>query len=57
MQQLFKIVEKYIMDILGLTGVNVLIWAPGWNVDSDKIDNIGESHGSPITITTRNAAC
>ena len=33
--------------------VNVLIWAPGWNNDSDKLDRIGESEGTPITVTSR----
>ena len=33
--------------------VNVLIWAPGWNTDENKMEDIGDSEGSPITITTR----
>ena len=33
--------------------INVLIWAPGWNVDADKVESIGESFGTPITVTSR----
>ena len=33
--------------------INVLIWAPGWNTDSEKMENIGEAFGTPITISTR----
>ena len=33
--------------------VNVLIWAPGWNTDEHKMENIGEAFGNKITITTR----
>lgn len=33
--------------------VNVVIWAPGWNTDEDKMENIGDSFGNKITITTR----
>ncbi len=36
--------------------VNVLIWAPGWNIDSEKMDSIGESFGTPITISSRDAS-
>ena len=33
--------------------VNVIIWAPGWNTDDNKLEQIGESFGNKITITTR----
>ena len=36
--------------------VNVLIYAPGWNEDEDKIEKIGESLGTPITISTRDSS-
>jgi len=37
--------------------VNVLIYAPGWNEDSDKIDYIGNGgNGGEITVTTREAS-
>ena len=35
--------------------INVLIWAPGWNLDPDKMDRIGEASGNPITISTRDS--
>ena len=33
--------------------VHVLIYAPGWNFDSEKVDRIGESEGTPLTISSR----
>ena len=37
--------------------VNVLIYAPGWNEDTDKIDIIGNGgNGGEITVTTREAS-
>ena len=35
--------------------VHVLIYAPGWNHDEYRVEDIGESAGSPITISTREA--
>ena len=35
--------------------VNVLIYAPGWNTDENNMEKIGQSEGSKITITTRDA--
>jgi hypothetical protein len=36
--------------------VTVMIYAPGWNVDSDKRDRIGSTAASGITITARGDA-
>lgn len=36
--------------------VNVLIYAPGWNIDEEKMDKIGESEGTKITVSTRAAS-
>ena len=39
-------------DGIGWTDrINVLIYAPGWNFDSDKIDQIGDS-SNPIDVYT-----
>ena len=35
--------------------IHVLIYAPGWNEDSDRVEDIGESEGNQLTISTREA--
>jgi len=34
--------------------INVMIYAPGWNEDSDKVDVIGTSDETPIGVIVRN---
>ena len=34
--------------------VMVMIYAPGWNVDPDKLDSIGTSEDTPIGVIVRN---
>ncbi len=37
--------------------INVLIYAPAWNHDSDKVDHIGKAHnGGNIEVSTRNSS-
>ena len=37
--------------------INVLIYAPAWNQDSDKVDHIGKAHnGGNIEVSTRNSS-
>ena len=35
--------------------INVMIYAPGWNADSQKMDTIGTSDETPIGVIVRNS--
>jgi len=48
--------EKEITGDVGWFGkVTIMIYAPGWNIDSNSRDSIGHTADSPLKITSRGA--